>query len=426
MKKMSKIFIEQYGCTANLADSEIARGLLRESGFKFVDSPKESDINVIFTCAVKEPTEKRMIYRIKQLEKTNKPLVIAGCLPKSNPNVIRKINGCASLVGPDCVTEIVDVVRKTLRGERIILLEKLKKEKILLPHIRTNPIIDIVQVSSGCLSKCSFCATKLARGNLFSYRPYSIREHVKKAVKNGAKEIWLTSQDMSAYGRDIRTNLVDLLESLVRIDGEFFIRIGMMNPLHFKKVEIEKLIEIYKHPKIFKFLHLCVQSGSNKVLKIMRRGYTVEDFVYYVERFREEIPEITLSTDIIVGHPGESGEDFEKTVKLLKEIKPDIVNLSKFGARPGTLASKMEQIDRKIIKERSKKLHEIIKKITLKRNKKWIGWEGKVLIDEKTEKGFQGRNYAYKPIAVEGNFKLGDFVNVRIVDVKSNYLIGKL
>ena len=278
------------------------------------------------------------------------------------------------------------------------------------------------------MSNCSFCATKLARGNLFSFRPHSIREHIKKAIASGAKEIWLTSQDISAYGRDIGTNLTELLESIVKIEGEFLIRVGMMNPLHFKKFELNSLIEVFKNPKIFKFLHLCVQSGSNKVLKIMRRGYSVEDFVYYVEKFREEIIDLTLATDIIVGHPGEEEEDFEDTIDLIKEVKPDIVNLSKFSPRPGTLAYKMRQIDKKIINERSKKLHELIQKISLEKNKKWLGWKGKVLIDEKFDKGFQGRNLSYKPIIIkECNLSyLGKFVDVEIVDAKNNYLIGKI
>jgi len=422
---MIKVFLECYGCTANFGDYEIALGLLEKAGFEIASSPKDSDLNIILTCAVKTPTEHRMIYRIRELSKTNKPLIVAGCMTKINKKLVEKINSTASLIGPDSLIKIADVVKKTLDEKKVVMLDKLSEEKVMLPHVRTNPVIDIVQVSTGCSSFCSFCATKLARGGLFSYRPHSIREQIKKSLEEGVKEIWLTSQDISAYGKDIKTNLPDLLESIVNIEGDFFVRVGMMNPLNLKKSEIEKLVEIYKNPKIFKFLHLCVQSGSDKILKIMRRDYRVDDFVYYVEKFKEKIPNLTLSTDVIVGHPGEDENDFNETVELIKKIEPDIVNISKFGIRPSTPAAKMKQIDKKIINERSKKITKIVNEISLKKNKKWLGWEGNVLVDEKKEKGFQGRNYAYKPIVLKGDFELGSLVDVRIVDVKTNYLIGK-
>jgi len=426
---MPKIYSEVYGCSANRSDYEIMLGLLKSNGFELVDSANKSDINLLVTCTVKTPTANRMIFRIKELTKTNKPLVVAGCFAKAEPEVVEKLNPNASLIGPNSIDKIVDVAYKTLSGRKSIEING-SVEKANLPHFRTNPIIDIVEINSGCTSFCSFCETKLARGNLRSYRPDKIRDQIKKAVSEGCKEIWITSQDTSAYGRDIGTNLPELLESITRIEGEFMVRVGMMNPLHFKKVEIEDLIQVYKNEKIFKFLHLCVQSGSNKVLKDMRRGYNVEDFIYYVEKFRKEIPEITLETDIIVGFPTETEEDFEETVKLIKEVRPDVVNISKYSPRPGTAAAKMKQLDPKIVNERSKIMYELTKKIALQNNKsKWLNWEGKVLIDEKgnRENTWMGRNYAYKPIVVESSENLfGKLVDLKVVEVKSNYLIGNL
>lgn len=425
---MIKVYGEVYGCSANKADHEIMLGLLKNAGMEIVNSPAKADLNLITTCAVKTPTVGRMIFRSRELTKFNKPLIVAGCLSKVDKErqIIEKINPQASFVGPDTITRIADVALATLRGEKVLALERVYQEKVSLPHLRTNPVIDIVEINSGCLSKCAFCATKLARGNLYSYRPHTIREQIRQALKEGVKEIWLTSQDSSAYGRDIGTNLPELLESMTRTEGKFFVRVGMMNPLHFKKVEIKDLINVYKHEKIFKFLHLCVQSGSNKVLNIMRRGYTVEDFVSYVEQFREEIPEITLVTDIIVGHPGEDEEDFEQTVKLIKEIKPDGINLSKFGARPETLAAKMEQISRNIVNRRSSELSKIIRQVTYGQNKKWLDWKGEILVDEINNGFVTGRNCAYKPIVIREKLELGTIVNVKIKETKSNFLIGEI
>ncbi len=424
-----KVYGEVYGCSANKADHEMMLGLLKKSGMEIVDSMDESDINIITTCAVKTPTVNRMIFRSRELTKENKPLIVAGCLSKIDKerNLVREINPKASFVGPDSITKIVDVAHATLNGESVLSLERVFEEKIGLPRIRANPIVDIIEISGGCLSKCSFCATKIARGDLYSYRPHSIREQINQSLKEGVKEIWLTSQDSSAYGKDIGTNLPSLLESVSGIEGNFLVRVGMMNPLHFKKVEIKDLISAYKNDKIFKFLHLCVQSGSNKVLKMMRRGYAVEDFVSYVERFREEIPELTLMTDVIVGHPGEEEDDFEQTVELVKAVGPDLVNLSKFGARPGTAAAKMGLVPTNVVSVRSRKLWKTIRKTCLERNKFWKGWEGKVLIDEMNDGFVTGRNYAYKPIVIKNtDLKLGEEAFVKVRGVSNTFLRGEL
>ncbi|HIE14939.1 TPA: radical SAM protein, partial [Candidatus Bathyarchaeota archaeon] len=213
---------------------------------------------------------------------------------------------------------------------------------------------------------------------------------------------------------------------ICKIKGNFFVRVGMMNP-QWVKLILDDLIEVYKNEKIFKFLHLPLESGSDDILKLMNRGYKVEDFLEIVERFREEIPSLTLSTDIIVGFPSESNRDFEATVKIIKEVKPDVVNLSKFGPKPGTKAAKLKQLDPQIIKKRSRELHDLIKTVRLQCNRKWVGWGGEVLIDERGKDGFIARNFAYKPIVIPASKNLfGEFVKVKIVKAKSNYLVGRI
>jgi MiaB-like tRNA modifying enzyme len=250
---------------------------------------------------------------------------------------------------------------------------------------------------------------------------------VRQAIKNGCKELWVTSQDNGCYGRDIGANLPQLLNEIVKIKEKFFVRVGMMNPLHVKPI-LDDLINAYKNQKIFKFLHLPVESGSDKILKDMRRGYRVKDFKEIVEKFRRELIQLTLSTDIIVGYPTEKEADFQKTLNLIKEIKPDIVNISKFGPRTKTEAAKLKQLSPKIVKERSKKLFEIVRGISMKNNKKWLGWEGEVLVDEiGKENSYMARNFAYKPIVIKNKEEiLGNFVKVKIIETKSNYLVGEM
>jgi MiaB-like tRNA modifying enzyme len=412
--------METYGCSANQADEEMMLGLLNKNGFKIVKSLKESDINIINTCIVKTPTENRMIYRIKKLYSTGKPLVVAGCMSKTQKDVIEKIAPKSSLIGPHSISLICDVVQKTLSKERVVYTKNLKSPKLCLPRLRNNPVIDICEISTGCLGNCSFCEVKFAKGKLFSYPAEKIVKEIKESLKEGCKEIWITSQDCSCWGKDCKLSLPELLNKICEIEGKFFIRVGMVNPTHIKNI-LNELIYSYKSKKIYKFLHLPVQSGSDTILKKMNRNYNINDFKKIVERFRKKFPSLTLSTDVIVGFPGETEKDFQMTIDLIKETKPDIVNISKFGARPGTKAAKMKQLPSKIVNQRSKQLMEIVKKIQLGENKKWIGWKGEVLIDEFKNGNFIGRNLMYKPVILKEG-KLGEFRNIEVKSVSSTSL----
>ncbi|MCS7145114.1 MAG: radical SAM protein, partial [Aigarchaeota archaeon] len=253
----------------------------------------------------------------------------------------------------------------------------------------------------------------------------------KRAVEDGCREVWLTSQDCSAYGRDIGLDLPTLLKSILKhVKGKYFIRIGMMNPLHFKKVELERLVETYGDERIFKFLHLCVQSGSDKVLKDMRRGYSVSDFLRYVKAFRQKYPELTLMTDIIVGYPTEREEDFDATCRLIEKVEPDFVNISRFYPRPHTPAARLYTLPPSLVNRRSKILTEICNEISMRRSELWIGWRGEVLIDEVGKKGEAiGRNYAYRPIVfpdADGRTFLGRIVEAEITQAKRHCSIGRI
>jgi MiaB-like tRNA modifying enzyme len=423
---MAKIYLSAHGCSANIAEFEIASGLLKEAGFEIVDNPRESEINIIFTCVVKQQTFNKMVHKIKELTKLKKPLIVAGCMAKSDFKLIEKINPKASILSPDNTTRVVEVVNSTLKGKRLVLVEDSKLMKLNLPRCRKNPLVGIIQVARGCTSNCSYCYEPY-RSKLFSYPIEEIVKEAKKAVSEGCKEIWLTSLDNGCYGFDFGSNLAKLLEELCKIEGKFFVRVGMMNPLHVKKF-LDELIKAYENEKIFKFLHLPLQSGSDRILELMKRGYSSKDFLEVVEKFKKTFPQLSLSTDIIVGFPSETEEDFDLTLKLLEKIRPSFVNISRFGARPGTEAAKMKQLSSKIINERSLLLTKLVKKISLEENRKWIGWKGEVLIDERGKtNSFVGRNFAYKPIVLKVEEKFfGNFFEVEVKEAKENFLIGDL
>jgi len=427
MKRSLRIYMETYGCSANQAESEIMGGLLAEAGFELVNTMEDSDFVIINTCFVKTPTEQKIRHRISEivLLHPEKKLIIAGCMPEVMDRDLNSIAPGASMVSTHNITRIVEAAKRTATGERVIFTGKTKEKKPGNPRARKNRLIGITELSQGCNGNCAYCCVRLAKGMLHCYSPADIVKDVANALKEGCREIWLTSQDNAAYFY-AESRLPGLVDRICKIKGDFKIRIGMMNPGNVIKIT-DDLINTYKSKHVYKFLHLPVQSGSGSVLKAMKRGYKASDFEKIVSKFRKSIPSITLSTDIIVGFPGETDLDFEETKKIIEKIKPDIVNVAKFGARPGTDAAAMPPVDNRTIKERSAELSKIVRGIALERNKEWIDWQGPILVTEKgkKERQFVGRNFAYKPVLIESKPDLlGKRVNVKIKNAEITHLQG--
>ena len=420
---MAKIWVESYGCSASFADAEMISGLIVNGGHTLADNSRDADLNLIVTCSVKDATANKMVNRIKRLK--SRPLVVAGCLAKAEPKSVERFSPNASLLGPNSIGKTLQVIDNTLLGKKKIELEDTDTTKTGLPKVRLNPIVGIVEIASGCMSECTFCQTKLARGDLQSYRLGDIVRQVSYEIKDGCKEIWLTSTDNGCYGLDIGTNLPELVSKVSDIPQEFMIRVGMMNPMYMPKIKSD-LLKSFENDKVFKFLHVPVQSGSDKVLHEMKRGHTAGTFRDVVKRFRSKFPRFTISTDIIVGFPGETKQDFQSTVELITETRPDVVNLSKYSQRPGTPAAERIQIPVAEVKNRSKELFDLINKIALENNQEWIGWSGMVLFDEQTDNMVRGRNFAYKPVFVGESVKVGDKALVTINRATNHGLYGQI
>ena len=420
---MAKIWVEAYGCSASFADSEMISGLIVNGGHTLAEDPSESDLNLIVTCSVKDATATKMIHRIK--ESQTKPLVVAGCLPKAEMHTVEKFAQNASMMGPNSIGKTLQVIETTLNGSKIVSLEDTDVSKVGIPKVRLNPAVGIVEISSGCMSECTFCQTKLAKGDLQSYRIGDITRQVKQELADGCKEIWLSSTDNGCYGLDIGEDLSSLIDQVVQIPENFRIRVGMMNPMFMPRIR-DNLLKSFENNKVFRFLHVPVQSGSNDVLNNMKRGHTVETFKDVVRKFRAKFGPFTISTDIIIGYPTETKENFEETIELLKETTPDIVNISRYSRRPGTVAAEMPQIDVAEVKRRSKQTTELINKISLENNRKWIGWKGDVLFDENSDGQTKGRNFAYKPIFVNEVTEIGQICTIKVVDATTHSLIGEI
>ena len=251
-------------------------------------------------------------------------------------------------------------------------------------------------------------------------------------MASGVHELWLTSQDTACYGRDIDTNLAALLGVLCEIKEDFRIRVGMMTPTVSKDL-LGEIVQAFKSMKIFKFVHLPVQSVDDRTLKLMKRPYSADEFVTAVSTFRKEFPDITVATDIICGFPGETQEAFERTLNVIRQVQPDIVNISRFFPRPGTAAANMrwDFLDPSEIKLRSRIASKLAKEVVAERNKRWLGWTGEILVDEigRSPGSLVGRNFAYKPVVVKNvcpDRTLGRVLEVRVTETHATFLEGKI
>lgn len=410
----------------NQGDTELMLGRLKKAGHEIVQDLEESDIAILNTCAVKRTTLNRVLYRLKKLHRNeNKKVIVAGCLPLIDLEKIEEIGefeGIISCLSLDSIEEVVD---RIAQGESGIKKVKGESKKTEGSRFRTGKISAPIPIAEGCLSDCSYCCVKFARGSLRSFEPDRIIGEIKRELKAGRKEMYITTQDTAAYGSDIGTNLPELLEKISSIQEKFKVRVGMMNPKQAMQITPE-LLEAYDSTKIYKFLHLPIQSGNDQVLNEMRRGYSVEDFEEIVKSFREKFQNLYLATDVIVGFPGESEKAFQDSCELIKRIKPDKINLTRFTPMPGTDAKEMEQVRSEEKKRRSKEMTDIHRKISYEKNKVFTGQEFEALVTKKGKKGgYMARLPNYKPVIVE-RAKPGEFIRVKITEAKPTYLLGDI
>jgi MiaB-like tRNA modifying enzyme len=400
----------------NQSDTEILKALVAKR-HEVVDSLEESDAVVVNSCAVVGFTERKVLKEIKRLKQAGKRVILTGCLPGANP-------ASAQASGADVVLPLkhIAAINSALDGH--LAIEAAPVVKSELPKLRhRDSAIAIVAISEGCLGACSYCATRFARGKLRSFPVNSIVKEVESALEQGYREIQLTSQDTAVYGRDIETTLPELLGEIIDLPYEFRVRVGMMNPTYAREI-FDELLDAYSNEKIYKFLHLPVQSGDDEVLRHMRRGYRVADFMELVADFRRRFPESTLSTDVIVGYPTESDESFDKTYRLIEEIKPEILNITRFSPRPGTEAAKLRDIHDWIKKERSRRLTKLMRSIGMERNSRYAGKKLRVLVT-KHGKGntLLARSDAYRQVVLKEG-EIGEFRDVKIRKVRPTYLIA--
>ena len=311
------VYVKTYGCSHNSSDSEYMCGLLQHYGYRLVQEGERetADLWLINSCTVKNPSEEHMATDLKRGRALGKALVVAGCVSQAQPD-LSSLDGI-SIVGVQQIERVVEVVQETLKGNTMRLLQRAVRPSLDLPKVRRNPLIEVLPVNTGCLGSCTYCKTVYARGRLGSYEPSALLERLDSAFSEGVVEIWLTSEDTGAYGRDIGSSMPELLSALLdRMPEGRMLRVGMTNPPYMLQ-HLEAIATLLNHPKCYAFLHVPVQSGSDRVLTGMRREYTRAEFEQVADALLSRVPDLTLATDIICGFPNESEVDHDETLQLM-------------------------------------------------------------------------------------------------------------
>ncbi|XP_034478913.1 threonylcarbamoyladenosine tRNA methylthiotransferase [Drosophila innubila] len=426
-----KVYVKTWGCAHNNSDSEYMAGQLAAYGYN-LSGKDDADLWLLNSCTVKNPSEDTFRNEIELGMRNGKHVVVAGCVPQGAPKA-DYLRGL-SVIGVQQIDRVVEVVEETLKGHSVRLLQNKKVHgrrvagaSLSLPKVRKNPLIEIISINSGCLNQCTYCKTKHARGDLASYSPAEIVDRARQSFDEGCCEIWLTSEDTGAYGRDIGSSLPELLWQLVEVIPEHcMLRVGMTNPPYILE-HLEEVAKVLQHPRVYAFLHVPVQSGSDSVLGDMKREYCRKDFEHVVDFLRARVPGLTIATDIICGFPTETEQDFEETMSLCQKYRFPSLFINQFFPRPGTPAAKMERIPANLVKKRTKRLTDLFYSY-----EPYKGREEQIYTVLVTEVShdklhYVGHNKSYEQVLLPmRNNLLGTSVRVRITATSKFSMMGDI
>jgi len=433
--------ITTWGCQMNEHDSEVIRALLEREGYQWTDQLEDADLIVLNTCCVRKSAEQKalgFLGNLKRIKKKKPDLVIAvgGCMaqiPEIRDYLRQKAPFVNVVFGTRTYTHLPKLLKESLETNRQVVDTDLERKELpgILPARHSHPVRAYVTIIYGCDNFCSYCIVPYTRGRERS-RPLSdICEEVRSLVRQGYKEIMLLGQNVNDYGKDLpgEANFATLLQILDQTEGLWRIRYMTSHPRNFSDEIIET---IAASKKVCEHFHLPIQAGSNKVLQLMNRGYTREDYLQKVGKIRKLIPGASITTDLIVGFPGETEKDFEETLDLVRRVRFDAAYTFMFSPRPGTPAAELpDQVPLEEKRKRLSQLIEVQKQISLEVNQELRGQTWEVLVEGRSKNNPQrwsGRTRTNKVVVFQGN---GDDLTGKLVDVqidapRSWYLEGFL
>ena len=431
-----KFFIKTFGCQMNKYDSGMMGKCLQNDGYVLTEKEEDADVILLNTCSVREHAENRVygiIGQLKPLKKSKPDLIIGvcGCMAqKEGEKLVAKFPQINLVCGTHRFTEIAHILKQAVENGKPVV--DIREEDAGLIHqapTESTRVCAWVSVMRGCDSFCTYCVVPYLRGRERSKPSMLILDEIEKLAGCGVKEVTLLGQNIAAYGKglDEKTDFAGLLEKVDRIEGISRIRFLTSHP---KDVGDNLFESIRDLEKVCESLHLPMQAGSDRILKLMNRRYTMDYYKKLVDKVRNLVPDIGLSTDIIVGFPGETDEDFAETRKMMETIEFDDAFIYKYSQRPGTKAVLMEeQVEENIKQERIEQLLVLQRKITAKKNEKLSGNQVEVLVEEVSKKNpvyLYGKTRTDKNVVFEGGKELiGQMVDVRIVETGIATLVGE-
>lgn len=433
-----KYFIETYGCQMNVRDSETIGGLLIACGYMLAATKDEADLLLFNTCCVRDHAEKRVfgnIGALKQRKDENPSLIIGvcGCMMQQElvaKKLMRRFPFVNLVFGTNVLHRLPEMLKSVLEGDRVTVTNENDISVVEgLPSVRDHSTSAFVNIMYGCNNFCSYCIVPYVRGRERSRTVESIKKEIKDLVSQGYTEITLLGQNVNSYGNDTHSSsFAELLTEINSIEGLKRIRFMSSHP---KDLTDDVVEAIKNNEKVCHHVHLPVQSGSNHILKSMNRRYSKEQYIDIVRKLRSVAPDFELTTDIIVGFPSETEEDFLDTMSLVREVGYSAAFTFKYSKRQGTKAAVMdEQVDESEKKSRLKRLNDLQAEMTVQNNKKYLGYSGEVLVegfDQRETAMVYGKFSNFKMVYFEGDPSLvGKYVTVRVTDCKRNSLIGEM
>ncbi|HBT99666.1 MAG TPA: tRNA (N6-isopentenyl adenosine(37)-C2)-methylthiotransferase MiaB [Thermotoga naphthophila] len=428
-----RFYIKTFGCQMNENDSETMAGLLMKEGFTPASAPEEADVVIINTCAVRRKSEEKAYSELGQMLKIKRKrklvVGVAGCVAEKEREKLLE-RGADFVLGTRAVLKVTEAVKRALQGEKVALFEDhLDEYTHELPRIRSSKHHAWVTIIFGCDRFCTYCIVPYTRGREKSRPMEDILEEVRELAKQGYREVTFLGQNVDAYGKDLKdgSSLAKLLEEASKIEGIERIWFLTSYPTDFS----DELIEVIaRNPKVAKSVHLPVQSGSNRILKLMNRSYTKEEYLALLERIRSKVPDVAISSDIIVGFPTETEEDFMETIDLVEKAQFERLNLAIYSPREGTVAWKhyKDEVPYEEKVRRMQFLMNLQKRINRKLNERYKGKTVRVIVEAQAKNGlFYGRDIRNKIIAFEGEeWMIGRFADVKIEKITAGPLYGKV
>lgn len=437
--KNIKAYVHSFGCQLNVSDGEKIKGILKETGCSFTDKPEDAGIIIFNTCAVRESAEERVfgiIGSMKKLKAENPDLIIgvSGCMTAQEKNLerIKKSYPQVDIVlGTSAISSLPRLIYEHLESNKLEYdISEYADFSCNAEQVRESSFKASVPIMFGCNNFCTYCIVPYVRGRERSRESADIISEVTQLVNQGYKEIMLLGQNVNSYGKDLENDLTfpELLRKINEIDGDFIIRFMSSHPKDAKRELLDTILEC---EKVAKHLHLPVQSGSNSILKAMNRNYTVEKYLETVDYLRSHDSGFSLTTDIIVGFPNETDEEFQDTVKLIKQVEYDNIYSFIYSKRSGTKASMIEDRTPEEVKShRLRELLEVQREISDRHYRRFIGKTMRVLADGKSKKreGFlTGKSNEFIIAEFKGDESLiGQFVNIKVTDSMNWAVTGEI